>query len=86
MLKVNFSAPMLGDGRVGLGCIRRDDEGRVVWMAARQLRVSWDVFSAESAASRLGVSISSRLGFSQVVIEGALHSKRQFKNVLFHFF
>lgn len=78
---------------MGIGCVWNNDNGEVIWLAARLLRVQWDVFMVESVADRFGVMIAKRLGFSDVVIESdalnvisALHSKRSFRNGLSMFY
>lgn len=50
MIKVNFDVALMQDGRVGIGCVGRDENDSVIWMVARLLRVPWDAFMEESAA------------------------------------
>lgn len=54
---------------ISVGAIIRDNEGRMLVGAVRKYKGTWDVGVAEACAARFGVSLATRFGYRNVILE-----------------
>ncbi|XP_010678557.1 uncharacterized protein LOC104894089 [Beta vulgaris subsp. vulgaris] len=69
VVKLNCDASLACEGRVGMGVVARDCDGRVLFAASRRVRAHWPVEIAEGKALLMAVRLAKRFGYDNVVLE-----------------
>ena len=73
MVKANFDGAIFTkEHRFGIGVVLRDDQGSVLASLSWQVSQAYNLVEIESTATTATLRFSSKLGFSQVVLEGDL--------------
>ena len=71
MVKANFDGAIFTkEHRFGIGVVLRDDQGSVLASLSWQVSQAYNLVEIESTVTTATLRFSSKLGFSQVVLEG----------------
>ncbi|XP_021839114.2 uncharacterized protein [Spinacia oleracea] len=71
VLKVNFDAAInLDYGRVGIGIVTRDMQGKVVFASSKTLLQRWGPEMGEAAAALVAIKVAKEQGWKDIVLEG----------------
>ena len=68
-IKINTDVAVLADGRVGLGVVARDWEGRILLIGVRWVRAHWKAALGEAMAARYGLQLAIEHGYGEIELE-----------------
>ncbi|KAL2941643.1 hypothetical protein RDABS01_029993 [Bienertia sinuspersici] len=68
-VKINVDAAVFNGGGVGLGAVVRSETGSVLAVVVQRRMARWKADMADALATRFGLSIARRLGYTRVELE-----------------
>uniref|UniRef100_A0A803MBN7 RNase H type-1 domain-containing protein n=1 Tax=Chenopodium quinoa TaxID=63459 RepID=A0A803MBN7_CHEQI len=68
-MKINSDAAVFNNGKIGLGCVLRDEQGSVCLASCHSFDAVSDITMAEALAARFSLFVALDTGFSKVILE-----------------